>query len=108
MFLRMPWYFAYGANMSLRLLAKRSIVPRASEPGVLADHRLVFTAKGYPWMAEPAWASVEPAVGEAVHGVLHDVDADAIALLDRLEGALYRRVDVDVLGANSGVVRAAP
>jgi cation transport regulator ChaC len=55
-------HFAYGSNMDRAVMLKHA--PAAEPVGVasLANHRFVITADGY--------ASVEPARGQTVHGVL--------------------------------------
>lgn len=78
-------YFAYGANMSRAVMRRHA--PAAQPLGVaaLAHHRFVITADGY--------ASVVPARGETVHGVLWRLGSGDRAALDAWEnvaGGLYR------------------
>jgi len=78
-------YFAYGSNMSGEQM--RSRCPGARNPviAVLDDHDWLLNRRGV--------ATVEPAPGRQVHGVLWDVSADDLAALDRWEGVprYYRR-----------------
>lgn len=52
------WYFAYGANMSARVLARRRLRPLASEPARLEGYRLAFSHAGL-LPIEPAFANLE-------------------------------------------------
>ena len=78
-------HFAYGSNMYRGLMRKHA--PAAAPIGVAAlpNHRFVITADGY--------ASVEPARGRAVHGVLWRLTPRDRVTLDAWEniaGGLYR------------------
>ena len=78
-------HFAYGSNMSRAVM--RAHAPGAVPLGVaaLADHRFVITADGY--------ASVEPARGRLVHGVLWQLTLRDRATLDsweKIAAGLYR------------------
>ena len=99
------WYFAYGANMSRAVLARRGVTPLASEPGLLRDHRHRFSHEGL-LPIEPAFANLEPCEGAEAHGVLHRLSDEAMSRLDRIEGAEYLHVDVSVEGARTGTVLA--
>lgn len=85
-------YFAYGSNMSRGPMRQRC--PTAQEAGmaILRDHRFVIMANGY--------ASVVPAKGEDVHGILWRVRPRDLAALDAYEdvaGGLYRKAVLPVL-----------
>lgn len=99
------WYFAYGANMSARVLARRELRPAASAAAALVDWRLRFNKPGV-FLLEPAFANIEPAPGEVVHGVAHRMRRDDVARLDVYEGPGYEHVVVDVAGAGCGAVSA--
>lgn len=99
------WYFAYGANMSRAVLARRGVVPLSSEAGVLRGYRHRFSHEGL-LPIEPAFANIEPSSDDVTHGVLHLLSTDGLAHLDRIEGAEYLQVDVAVEGARSGTVTA--
>ena len=78
-------HFAYGANMSRAVMRKYAPGARALGVAALADHRFVITADGY--------ASVEPARGQTVHGVLWRITPRDRVMLDAWEnvgGGLYR------------------
>jgi len=84
-------YFAYGSNMDVQQMAVRCpdavVVGTACLPG----HRFLINTHGV--------ATVVPAQGEAVHGVLWEVSKADEASLDRYEGVksrLYRKEIVKV------------
>ncbi len=99
------WYFAYGANMSSRVLARRGVRPLSSEAGRALGYRLRFSHRGL-LPIEPAFANLEPDPRGSVHGALHALTAADMARLDRLEGAEYVHIDLEVVGALTGAVRA--
>jgi hypothetical protein len=78
-------YFAYGSNMSRTLM--RAHCPNAQPigPGVLDGWRFLVTTSGY--------ASIAPASGHRVHGVLWRLTPRDLAALNTYEGVdsgLYR------------------
>jgi AIG2-like family len=82
----MMLHFAYGSNMSRTLMRQRC--PGATElgPARLEGHRFIITRAGY--------ASVEPAPGQAVHGVLWRLtprDFSALNTYESLGSGLYVR-----------------
>jgi gamma-glutamylcyclotransferase (GGCT)/AIG2-like uncharacterized protein YtfP len=85
-------YFAYGSNMSRGPMRVRC--PTAKEAGVaiLRDYRFVIMANGY--------ASVVPAAGQDVHGLVWRIGPQDLAALDDYEdvaGGLYRHATLPVL-----------
>jgi hypothetical protein len=87
----MTLHFSYGANMSRTIMRRHA---RDAEPlgaAELAGHRFVITGDGY--------ASVEPARGETVHGVLWRITPRDRVTLDAWENVsagLYRAETVPV------------
>jgi AIG2-like family len=78
-------HFAYGSNMSRKLIRRHA--PAAEPAGVarLAGYRFVITRDGY--------ASVEPSVGGEVHGLLWHLTARDRVTLDvweNVSAGLYR------------------
>jgi hypothetical protein len=78
-------YFAYGSNMHRAIMRKHA--PNAELVGVatLANYRFIITADGY--------ASVAPAAGENVHGLVWRLTPPDRVTLDAWEnvaGGLYR------------------
>jgi gamma-glutamylcyclotransferase (GGCT)/AIG2-like uncharacterized protein YtfP len=95
----MTFYFAYGSNMSRALMRPRC--PAAREIGVarLDGWRFMIMREGY--------ASIVPAPGGAVHGLLWRLTPRDIAALnayERLDQGLYRTAKVAV---RSGAQRVA-
>lgn len=87
----MTLHFAYGANMSRAIMRRHA---RGAEPlgaAELAGHCFVITGDGY--------ASVEPAPGATVHGVLWRITPRDRVTLDAWENVpagLYRAATVPV------------
>jgi hypothetical protein len=87
-------YFAFGANMDPRILAKRLIIPLEIQDFVLDDHALGFTTPGpYEGMG---FASVEGQAGAKAYGRLYTLRATDARRLDYYEMVpifgYYRRV----------------
>jgi gamma-glutamylcyclotransferase (GGCT)/AIG2-like uncharacterized protein YtfP len=91
----MTLHFAYGSNMSRALMRRRCPGARAVGPARLDGWRFVITRDGY--------ASVMPATGAAVHGVVWRLaprDLAALNAYESLDSGLYvRRVLPVVVGA---------
>ena len=82
-------YWAYGANLSPAVLARRRLRPLGASPAVLHDHRLLFNHR-------TGFANVEPAGGRSAHGVLYELsDADWLRLQSCEIGYRVRRVRVE-------------
>jgi cation transport regulator ChaC len=78
-------YFAYGSNMHRAIMRKHA--PNAEPVGAatLANYRFIVTADGY--------ASVAPAAGENVHGLvwrLTPPDRTTLDAWENVAGGLYR------------------
>lgn len=87
----MPLHFSYGANMDRAGMAKRCPGAVALGPALLDNYRFIITADGY--------ASVAPASGESVHGVLWKLtprDLQALNIFESLDSGLYRHVMLPV------------
>ena len=89
------------------LQGRRRIQPQSAEHATLQDYRLTFNLRGIP-LIEPVFANIEPTPQAQVNGVLYRLAPEAQSRLDVLEGEgkYYRSVDVDVVGEDSGTVRA--
>ena len=102
----MTLHFAYGSNMSRALMAARCPGARALGPASLEGWRFLIIRDGY--------ASVGPAPGMTVHGVLWRLTARDLAALNAYEnlaaGLYVRRTLPVLLGARrlSSVVYVAP
>jgi hypothetical protein len=79
-------HFAYGSNMDRPLMLRRCPTATAIGPARLDHWRFIVTRDGY--------ASVVPAPGEAVHGVLWRLgprDVAAVNAYESVHSGLYRR-----------------
>jgi len=84
-------HFAYGSNMHLGLMQARCPDARVIARAVLRDHRFVITRDGY--------ASVTPARGGVVHGLLWRIsprDLAALNAYENIDAGLFRRVSLSV------------
>merc|ERR1712232_963288 len=63
----------------------RKVSPIASSCAVLLDHRLAFNIPGTP-LIEPAWASIEPSIGNVTHGVLYKLSQADFETVRSTEG----------------------
>lgn len=85
-------YFAYGSNMSRGPMRARCRTARETGRAILRGHRFVIMANGY--------ASVVPAPGADVHGVLWKIGPRDLAALDAYENVaagLYRHAMLPVV-----------
>ncbi|MGV3635966.1 MAG: gamma-glutamylcyclotransferase family protein [Pseudorhodoplanes sp.] len=88
----MTLYFAYGSNMSRGPMTERCPTARQAGRAILRGYRIVIMANGY--------ASVVPAAGEDVHGILWTIGPCDLAALDDYEdvaGGLYSKAMLPVL-----------
>jgi gamma-glutamylcyclotransferase (GGCT)/AIG2-like uncharacterized protein YtfP len=85
-------HFAYGSNMSAALMRRRCPGARLEGHACLPGYRFVIVRSGY--------ASVVPAPGSSVHGLLWRVtprDVAALNAYENLDGGLYRAVTMAVV-----------
>ena len=78
------WYFAIGSMMNPVSLKNRQLVPKESKPAELLDHKLYF-------FGELGMAEAIPEKGSSFHGVLHRLDHETMARLDKIEMGYNRR-----------------
>lgn len=81
----MTLHFAYGSNMSPRLMRRHAPTAKPLGAALLPGYRFTITGDGY--------ASVEPALGGTVHGVVWRLTARDRVTLDAWENVaagLYR------------------
>ena len=84
-------HFAYGSNMSRRLMRARCPGAQALGTAVLAGHRFIITGDGY--------ASVVRQPGAVVHGLLWRLaarDLAALNLYESVDSGLYQAVTLPV------------
>jgi hypothetical protein len=87
----MMLHFAYGSNMHRAVMHRHAPTAVPLGPAALAHHRFLITADGY--------ASVAPASGDAVHGVLWRItprDRATLDLWEDIAGGLYRAATAPV------------
>jgi gamma-glutamylcyclotransferase len=92
------WYFAYGSNMNPQRMLDRGVFFRRRIKAKLPHYILKFNKMatqnpGY------AFANIEPDPHETVEGILYEIRASDIAILDRYEGVAnhhYVRVSMRV------------
>jgi gamma-glutamylcyclotransferase (GGCT)/AIG2-like uncharacterized protein YtfP len=92
-------HFAYGSNMSAALMHRRCPGARLEGCARLPGYRFIVMRSGY--------ASVVPAPGSSVHGVLWHVtprDVAALNAYENLAGGLYRAVTLAVMSQRRGRV----
>ena len=84
-------HFAYGSNMSVALMRRRCPGARLEGAASLPGYRFIIMQSGY--------ASVVPAPGSSVHGLMWRVtprDVAALNAYENLDGRLYRAVTMAV------------
>jgi gamma-glutamylcyclotransferase (GGCT)/AIG2-like uncharacterized protein YtfP len=92
-------HFAYGSNMDRALMLRRCPTAEAIGPARLDHWRFIVARNGY--------ASIVPAPGEVVHGVLWRLgprDLAAVNAYESIDSGLYRRRLLPV--RRDGCVRA--
>lgn len=88
----MTLHFAYGSNMSRKGMEARCPSAEPAGLAILEDYRLIIMTDGY--------ASVEPARGQDVYGVLWRLtprDLSNLNAYESLQAGLYRRAMLPVL-----------
>jgi hypothetical protein len=81
-------YFAYGSNLLPSILTLKRVHVHSSRRGILRDVQLLFDLP-YASLVEPSFANLKrhPAgSGHAVHGVLYEMEARDMEVMDRVEG----------------------
>jgi hypothetical protein len=85
-------HFAYGSNMCAALMRRRCPGARLEGRACLPGYRFIIMRSGY--------ASVAPAAGSCVHGLLWRLTPRDVAVLnayENLDGGLYRAVTMAVV-----------
>jgi hypothetical protein len=102
------WNFAFGSNLNpVKRLQRARLQPLETVPGRVRDWRLAFNMRGVRWV-EPSMASIEPAPGEEVHGLLLHLTPAQWEHLDHSEGGgrAYRHQEVEVETYDGRRIRA--
>ena len=91
-------HFAYGSNMDRRLMRRHCPGAEIVGNAVLRDHRFIIMKEGY--------ASVVPARGGVVHGLLWRIsprDLTALNAYENIDAGLYRAASLSVHAAGRAV-----
>lgn len=111
------WYFAYGSNLNAHAVAEwcrhyglRPPSMKAGRAAVVENYRLCFPIYSEYWGGGIADIVYDP--GKSVAGVLYDLSAAELKVLDRkvgrkvdqgeVESGVYRRVEVSVRAMGRG------
>jgi gamma-glutamylcyclotransferase (GGCT)/AIG2-like uncharacterized protein YtfP len=105
-------YFAYGSNLDPQQMTSRCPGHRVVGPAFLPGYRLAFQGNGEDWGG--AVATLEPDPRGTVWGVVFELTAEDLVVLDRYEGcrgkddpaSLYDRRDFELRLAYGGSVTA--
>jgi sulfite reductase (NADPH) flavoprotein alpha-component len=88
-------------------LRAKGVDPLTTEPALLSGWRLVFDIPDF-FTIEGGTGNIQPAAGDAVHGVLHGCRSRDLSVLDQLEalGIQYSRVETTVTTYSGRAARA--
>jgi hypothetical protein len=96
-------YFAFGANMDVDSLKKKSIFPATSVAAMVDDHQIEISLP-CEWYGK-GFASIVNRPDHQVFGVLHEVTPLELAILDVLEWVpfnFHRRIEISVNPVDGG------
>jgi hypothetical protein len=77
----MHLYFAYGSNLLQSQMTERCPEHRFHSLAKLNDYRFLIGERGY--------ATIEPSIGDCVHGVIYELSQSDEDTLDVREGVAY-------------------
>ena len=77
-------YFAYGSNLDPAQMRRRCPTSAAAGPASLPGWRLAFGGHSRMWGGSVA--TLRKAQGESVAGLLYEISAEDLVVLDRYEG----------------------
>lgn len=99
-------YFGYGSNMNATSLRHKGVVPLHTVRGTLTDWQLTFNVTHW-FRHEGGVGNIVPKPGAVVEGLVHRIDAEMLAKLDKVEsyGVGYDRIEVE-LATPDGPIRA--
>jgi gamma-glutamylcyclotransferase len=78
------YYFAYGSNLSHKLMLKRCPDAKLKFKAILPDHKLIFAGRSRRWQ-NGGVASIKPSKGEKVVGGIYAISQECLASLDIFE-----------------------
>ena len=83
------FYFAYGSNLSYRQMLRRCPHARFVAKAKLKNYQFAITGRSAHWHG--GCATILPARGSEVWGVMYELDEDCLLRLDGFEGLKYKR-----------------
>jgi gamma-glutamylcyclotransferase (GGCT)/AIG2-like uncharacterized protein YtfP len=89
----MKLYFAFGSNLDADQMGDRCPGSQPRFRARLTEHRLAFTHLSRRWGGGAA--DIVPATGQRVWGLVYELEAHHLDLLDRYEGG-YERIELQV------------
>jgi len=95
-------YFAYGSNMLTSKIKEVAPSAKAMGRAKLENYRLAVNKKSVDGSSK---ANLTKSAGDAVWGVLYEMDEGDLNRLDRSEGG-YLRISIEVKANESGQVKA--
>ena len=98
---RKVYYFAFGANLSPKVLKGRRIKVYDAFDYVLHDAALRFSQRGF--FKDQAYASADPAKGEVVYGKMYLIGERDAARMDYFEGLPFLKVHHKVFRHSDGL-----
>jgi hypothetical protein len=96
-------YFAFGANMDVSSLKKKSVFPVTSVAAVVDNHQIEISLP-CEWHGK-GFASIRKKPGHQVFGVLHEITPLELKILDLIEWVpfnFHRRIEIVVSTLGSG------
>ncbi len=94
----MQLYFAYGSNLLRSQMSERCPEHRFECLAILADYRFLIGERGY--------ATIEPSVGDSVHGVVYQLlpsDEETLDLREGVSLGCYRRDYLTLSGSHGPI-----
>ena len=101
------YYFAYGSNLSHKLMLKRCPDAKPKFKATLPDHKLIYAGRSRRWQ-NGGVASIKPSKGEKVVGGIYAISQECLDSLDIHEGYpdTYQRKNVTVFSESGDSVEA--
>mmetsp|Transcript_9556 Transcript_9556/g.11806 ORF Transcript_9556/g.11806 Transcript_9556/m.11806 type:complete len:265 (-) Transcript_9556:422-1216(-) len=92
------FYFAYGSNMNEQRMLHRLPMIKGSRFAVLQDYELQFHSYSSDWKSLKGYCTITPKEGSSVEGLLYELPAKNLDLLDSYEGVpwSYNRKNITV------------
>lgn len=94
-------YFAYGTNLNIKQMSERCPYAEFISQAEVSGYKFIFNSRGT--------ATIIPAEGFKVYGVLYEIDKKCLKELDKYEGVskgVYNREETEVISKDGEQVRA--